>query len=130
MKTEKVFDWVRTDLKSYVFYYFNVVLLIMQFSPASYHLIPPGSKYFPQHPVLKYTQSMSEWSARRKAATYTGQHKHRINANIHACSGIRIHDPSVQVGENISCLRPRGHCDRHCRVLGFMNKLIHVDYEN
>jgi hypothetical protein len=32
-------------------------------------------------------------SARRKAATYTGQHKHRINADM-------------------SCLKPRNHCDR------------------
>jgi hypothetical protein len=25
--------------------------------------------------------------------------------------GIWTHDPSVRAGENISCLRPRGHCD-------------------
>jgi hypothetical protein len=49
-------------------------------------------------------------SARRKAATYTGQHKHRINANIHSLSRIRTHDPNVRAGENISCLKPRGHC--------------------
>jgi hypothetical protein len=55
---------------------------------------------------------MDEWSAHRKAATYTGKYKHRINGNIHALSGIRIHDLSVQAGEDISCLRPRGHCDR------------------
>jgi len=29
-------------------------LLIMQFSVLSYHLYPPGSKYVPQHPVLKH----------------------------------------------------------------------------
>jgi hypothetical protein len=41
---------------------------------------------------------------------HKGQHKHRINAhtNIHALSGIRTHDPSV----DSSCLRPRGHCER------------------
>jgi hypothetical protein len=57
--------------------------------------------------------SLDGGSARRKAATYTGQHKHRINAktNIYALSGIRTHDPSVRVGEGISFLRPRGHCD-------------------
>jgi hypothetical protein len=32
--------------------------------------------------------------------------------NIHALSGIQIHDPTIQAGENISYLRPRGHCDR------------------
>jgi hypothetical protein len=30
--------------------------------------------------------------------------------DIHASSGIRSHDPSVWGGEDISCLRPRGHC--------------------
>jgi hypothetical protein len=42
------------------------------------------------------------------------EHKHRINTNtnIHASSGIRTHDPSVWVGEDSSCLRPRDHSDR------------------
>jgi hypothetical protein len=44
--------------------------------------------------------------------------RHRINAHRthkHPCfSGIRTHDHSVGAGEDISCLRPRGHCDRHC----------------
>jgi hypothetical protein len=42
--------------------------------------------------------------------------KHRINArntDIHALSGIRTHDPSVRASRDSSCLRPRGHCDRH-----------------
>jgi hypothetical protein len=38
-------------------------------------------------------------------------HSQRTNANIRALSGIRTHDPSVQVGEDISWLRPRRHCD-------------------
>jgi cytidine deaminase len=29
---------------------------------------------------------------------------------IHALSGIRTHDPSVRVSEDIACLRPCGHC--------------------
>jgi hypothetical protein len=42
-------------------------------------------------------------SALRKAATYTEQHRHRINANtdIHALSGIRTHDPSVRADEDV-----------------------------
>jgi hypothetical protein len=32
--------------------------------------------------------------------------------DIHASSGIRSHEPSVSAGEEISCLRPRDHCDR------------------
>jgi hypothetical protein len=46
---------------------------------------------------------------------HTEQHKHRINAHntdIHALSGIRSHDPSVRAGEDGSCLRQRGYCDR------------------
>jgi hypothetical protein len=31
----------------------------------------------------------------------------------HALSGIRTHDPSVRASEDSSCLRQRGHCDRH-----------------
>jgi hypothetical protein len=34
-------------------------------------------------------------SARRKSATYAGQHKHSIKANIHSSSGTRTHDVSV-----------------------------------
>jgi hypothetical protein len=39
---------------------------------------------------------------------------HRINAytDIHALSGIRIHDPTVRASEDSSCLRPRGHRDQ------------------
>jgi hypothetical protein len=33
--------------------------------------------------------------------------------DIHALSGNRTHDPSVSASEDSSCLRPRGHCDRH-----------------
>jgi hypothetical protein len=32
--------------------------------------------------------------------------------DIHSFSGIRTHDPSARAGEDSSCLRPRGHCDR------------------
>jgi hypothetical protein len=39
--------------------------------------------------------------AHRKVATYTGQHNHRINSNIHALSGIRTHDTSVRASEDI-----------------------------
>jgi hypothetical protein len=59
--------------------------------------------------------SLDGGSAGRKAATY------RLNnANteyrqtiIHVSSRFRTHYPSVWAGEDGSCLRPRGHCDRH-----------------
>jgi hypothetical protein len=34
------------------------------------------------------------------------------HTDMHALSGIRTHDRSVQAGEDSSCLRPRGHSDR------------------
>jgi hypothetical protein len=40
-------------------------------------------------------------------------HKHRTKqTNIRTLSGIGTHDPSVRASEDISCLRPRGHCVR------------------
>jgi hypothetical protein len=44
------------------------------------------------------TVARTPWAAgqpHRKVATYTGQHKCSIKANIHASSGIWIHDPIV-----------------------------------
>jgi hypothetical protein len=68
---------------------------------ASFHFtfLVLGSRY----------DSLDGGSARRKAATYTGQHKHRINAhtNTHASSGIWTLDPSVRASEDSSILRPR-----------------------
>jgi hypothetical protein len=43
----------------------------------------------------------------RKAATYTEE----MGTDIHASNGIWTHDPSVCVGEDISCLTPRGHLE-------------------
>jgi hypothetical protein len=54
----------------------------------------------------------------------------RYLTDIHASSGIRTRDPSVQAGEDSSCLRPRGHCYRlyhqYDSVLGLNHeKLMH-----
>jgi hypothetical protein len=45
---------------------------------------------------------------------HTEQHKHRINAHTQTSMPrvIRTHKPSARAGEDRSCLRPRGHCDR------------------
>jgi hypothetical protein len=37
---------------------------------------------------------------------HTQNNTNRKNADIHASSGIRTHDPSVREGEDGSCLRP------------------------
>jgi hypothetical protein len=39
-----------------------------------------------------------------------------MHTDIHASSGIRSRDPSVRVDEGSSCLRPRGHSDRHYTI--------------
>jgi hypothetical protein len=55
------------------------------------------------------------WWARHKASTSTQDNTNRINAhntNFHAPSGNRTHNPSVRAGEDSSCFRPRGYCDR------------------
>jgi hypothetical protein len=40
-----------------------------------------------------------------------------------ALSVIRTHDPSVRAAEDISCLRPRGHCDKRPIILRVKNGL-------
>jgi hypothetical protein len=47
-----------------------------------------------------------------KHRTTQTQNKRIHTPNIHALSGIQTHDPSVRAGEDCSCLRRRGHCDR------------------
>jgi hypothetical protein len=66
------------------------------------------------------TPSASDQSVARPLTTHR-QHKHRINADIHASIGIQTHDPSVLAGEDSSCLRPHGHCDRHTNLLYIFN---------
>jgi hypothetical protein len=48
----------RLDYSNYTWRRVQITkLLVMQFSPFTRHLIPPWSKYPPQHPVLKHPQS-------------------------------------------------------------------------
>jgi hypothetical protein len=46
-------------------------LLIMQFSPTSGHFISLWSKYSPQYPVLKHTQSAAAAAAATTTTTTT-----------------------------------------------------------
>jgi hypothetical protein len=54
-------------------------------------------------------------SASCKAATYiqNNTNKEQTHTDIHALSGIPTHNPTVRASEDVSCLRPRGHYDRH-----------------
>jgi hypothetical protein len=49
---------------------------------------------------------------------YLHRTSHRINTR--AFNGIRTQDPSVAASEDISCLRPRGNCDRHIRFISLL----------
>jgi hypothetical protein len=64
--------------------------------------------------LYRRQDSLDEWWARRKAATYTQENTNRINAHTdtHALSEIRTHDPSIRASEDNSCLKLCGHCDR------------------
>jgi hypothetical protein len=46
------------------------------------------------------------------SATNSNTNTEQTHIDINDVSRIRIHDPSVWVDEDDSCLRPRGHCDR------------------
>jgi hypothetical protein len=59
---------------------------------------------------ILYTVGRTPWTGDQPVARPLSTH--RINADIHASSGIRTHDPSTRTGEDGSCLRLRGHCDR------------------
>jgi hypothetical protein len=58
--------------------------------------------------LIPYTVGRTPW-------TYTQNNTNTewLHTDIHASSGIGTHDPSVRAGEHGSCVRPRGHCDRH-----------------
>jgi hypothetical protein len=60
-----------------------------------------------------YTDGRTPWRSDQPVARPLPTHRKTQTQNkptdIHALSGIRIHDPRVRVSENSSCLRPRGH---------------------
>lgn len=96
---------------------------------------------------LQFLDHVDSWwdllgweSVRHKAATYTGQHKHRMNANFRASSGIRAQELSVWAGEDsrveiqniqtdredIFCLsKPWKHVIIRSRPIGFSRWVRH-----
>jgi hypothetical protein len=66
---------------------------------------------------LIYTQSVGhlerEISQSQGRYLHTEQKHRKTHKDIHASSGIRNNDPSLPAGEDGSCLRPLGHCDRY-----------------
>jgi hypothetical protein len=47
-----------------------MILLITQFSPASYHSIPLRSKHPPQHPVLKHLKALFLLNCQRPSSAH------------------------------------------------------------
>jgi hypothetical protein len=60
------------------------------------------------------TVGRTPWTGDQPVARQLPTHRTtQTQANIHALSGIRTHDPSVYTSEDISYLRSRDSCDRH-----------------
>jgi hypothetical protein len=64
----------------------------------------------------------AEDQPRRKAATYTGQHKNRIKADHHASREIRAHDPLFERTETVHIL------DRAAAVTRITFKVLHFEF--
>jgi hypothetical protein len=75
-------------------------------------------------PIHSRWDSLDGGSASREVSIYTQnkrtQHRHN------GFSGIGTHDPSFRAIEDISCLRPRGHCDR--QILPLPNINLNLQY--
>jgi hypothetical protein len=66
---------------------------------------------------LFYTVGRTSWTGDQPVARQLPTHRVTQTQNKRTqtsmpLSGIRTHDPSVRAGEDSSCLRKRGHCDR------------------
>jgi hypothetical protein len=78
--------------------------------------------WFPSEFIWKYESfRQSVWLLGRGISQSQGRYLHRTTrtqkkTDIHASSGLRTHDPSVCVGEDISCLWPCGDCDRRAET--------------
>jgi hypothetical protein len=88
------------DISFFLSFFLSVSMALQPFGPW------PFSQF--RNPIQSLGLLGRGISASQGRYLHTGQHKH----DIHASSGIRTHDPSVRMGEEGSCLRPRNHCDR------------------
>jgi hypothetical protein len=67
--------------------------------------------------VILYTVGRTPWTGDQPVARPLPTHRttqiQNKGIHRHPCLElVRTHDPRVRVGEDGSCLRPRGHCDR------------------
>jgi hypothetical protein len=91
---------------------------LVSFYPSIYLRLYSPCEPWPLFQFLNlYTVGRTPWEGdqpvtRPLPAHRTAQTQNKLT-DIHASSGIRTHDPSVRAGEDGSCPRTRGHCDRH-----------------
>jgi hypothetical protein len=80
-----------------------------------------------------YTVGRTPWTGDQPVARPLPTHRttqtQNICTGIEASSGIRTHDPSVRVGEDGSCPRQRGHCDRLENHIQYISTLRENNYE-
>jgi hypothetical protein len=90
--------------------------------------------------LILYIVGRTPWTGdqpvARSLSTHSDTNREETHTEIHASSGIRIHDPSARASEDGSCLRPRGHCgclsEVMFRILGkrsilwTANSVVHV----
>jgi hypothetical protein len=111
--------WASKACYRYSFTFFNLsiylsiyvsIYLLFSLAARGIHKTP----LFTSFSYLRQLVELLGWGTSPTHGRYlhTKQHKHRENANIHGLSGIRTYDPSVPAGEDISCLRQRGHYNR------------------
>jgi hypothetical protein len=85
----------------------HVKLTIIFFCPFALYLVPVQI-------VSNYYLSFREFVGllRLRIGPFQCPYLHRNTANIHISSGIRTQESSVRIGEDVSCLKSHGNCDR------------------
>jgi hypothetical protein len=60
--------------------------------------------------LIPKTIGRTPWTGNQSVANINTE---KTQTNTYALNGIRTYDPYVRPSEDILCLIPRGHCDRH-----------------
>jgi hypothetical protein len=88
-----------------------------------------GPRSLIQFHKLSYTDGSTPWTSDQPLAgllpkhrTTETQNKRIHTQNVHALSGMRTHDPSIQASENSSCFRPLANRDRQLTQMGSLKK--------
>jgi hypothetical protein len=108
------FSKPRPVFLSYIIFLFPTSYLHLFINQKIYSLLLGLGRFFSF--VILCTQPVGllrREISRHNGATYTrnSTNTEQKHTDIHASSWIRTQDPSVQAGDDSSCLRPRGHCD-------------------